>query len=107
VPNGGIVDARVDAYELNSDGAVYGLGEVCPTCSYPFEGRCTWCPEDPAAARDIPECHRCHGREKELEPFYKRSEVLMPALISAAVTIVGTVASTLVLQKLSQRRRRR
>lgn len=92
-------NARLDAYELMQGSA---LGEICPQCSYPHEGRCTWCPEDPNASREIPECHRCIGRHAETEPWFKRSDIVVPALISAAITVISTVTATMLLRRLDK-----
>lgn len=101
------VDGRADVYELMTDGAAMGaLGALCPDCSYPHEGKCTWCPEDPAAAQNIPECHRCKGKHRDPLPWHKRSEIVVPALLSAAVTVVATVASTILLERLRKKKAR-
>jgi len=94
-------NGHADIYEL-MQGSGTALGELCPRCSYPKDGQCTWCPEDPAASQEIPECHQCHGRTPDRDPWFRRSDIVVPALISAAVTVVATVASTILLQRLGK-----
>jgi hypothetical protein len=85
-----------DRHAMRHEVALMGLGATaCPTCSYLDEGRCPWC----EAEHDFPECSGCVGRTRVV-PWYQRSEILVPVLTTVAVTVVGTVLSTIVLSRI-------
>ena len=89
-----------DTYELTRIPRLSGLGAVavCPTCAYFAEGRCNWCPEGDSGP-DFPECHQCNGRMLQKEPWYQRSEITVPLVTTVAVTVIATVASSLILRR--------
>lgn len=83
---------------------VSGLGQaiaVCPECAFFAEGRCHWCPgkDEPGYPSVYPECKGCLGPVPQRAPWYQRSEVMTPLLTTIAVTVVGTIISTMVLRR--------
>lgn len=91
----------VDYYELTQVGL--GQDAACPPCSYHHEGRCTWCPEDRALAAEIPECAPCEGRKPQKQPWYKREDIMIPVVTTAAVTVIATVVSTIILGRIGMK----
>ena len=102
--SGGWAEADEDLYELTQSTTRFagmGVVSVCPECAFFAEGRCTWCPgeDDPDYPSDRPECFSCLGTKRAKEPWYQRSEIMVPLFTTIAVTVVATVASTIVLRR--------
>jgi hypothetical protein len=93
----------VDQFWLTAEHAGLGQDASCPPCSYHHEGRCTWCPEDPTLAEEIPECAPCEGRKAQKQPWYKREDIMIPVLTTATVTVIATVLSTIILRRIGMK----
>ena len=61
------------------------VATACPECSYLEGGTCHWCEN----GDDHPGCDGCVDRKHPSPPWYKRSEYIVPILVSV-VTGVAT-----------------
>lgn len=62
---------------------------ACPECAYLDQGSCRWCPDH---AADIPGCEDCEKHKKPPQPWYARSEVLIPMVTAVTTAVVSSIA---------------
>lgn len=79
-----------------SERAVDFVPQICPDCAYLDQGTCHWCPDN---AVDIPGCEGCVGHQRPETPWYARSDIVVPAMISVGTTVAATIVTALLMRQ--------